>query len=160
MGKSKSSSASIKAIKFFYKIFRVSDFSKVNKIFPMLAQNFLKILLASTGKSSQLFCQTCKLATYPDTSVWRVLLSVHSVHVYIVNSSLLLLKVVTHLRRGNTVAVWGCLCSDSVDSAPTRVNCLMRCADQSVSCWYIKAKQQARPVSIGARCTVNMRSPH
>ncbi len=32
----------------------------------------------------QLFCKTCKLATCPDTSLWRSLLSVYSLHVYIV----------------------------------------------------------------------------
>ncbi len=32
------------------------------------------------SSSPQLFCKTCKLATCPDTSVWRALLSVHSVY--------------------------------------------------------------------------------
>ncbi len=37
----------------------------------MLAHNFLKIL-ANPYESPQLFCKTCKLATCPDISVWRV----------------------------------------------------------------------------------------
>ncbi len=36
----------------------MSDFSEVNKIFPMLAHNFLKILLVNPCESPQPFCKT------------------------------------------------------------------------------------------------------
>ncbi len=40
------------------------------------------IFLKPCSWISTTFCKTCKLATCPNTSVWRALLSVHSVHVY------------------------------------------------------------------------------
>ncbi len=40
-----------------------------------------------------------------------------------------LIKVSTHFRRGSTEAQQGCLCSSSVNCAPTRDNFLMHCAD-------------------------------
>ncbi len=66
----------------------------------------------------------------------------------------------THLRWSNIGPVRRCLCSGSVDHTPTRRNCLKHCVDWSISCWYIEARPQARLVSIGARCVVNMRSPY
>ncbi len=55
---------------FSAKIFQVSNFFEANKIFLMLAQDFLKILLVNPGESQQLYNKICKLATCLDTSVW------------------------------------------------------------------------------------------
>ncbi len=65
---------------FFFEICKqieVNDFSEETKIFPTLA-HFLKILLMNPHNfSAKHVVQTCK-----EISVWRALLSVHSVHVY------------------------------------------------------------------------------
>ncbi len=63
-------------------------------------------------------------------------------------SSPYLLKVGTHLRPGNTEAEQGCLRLGSVNHAPIRGIDLLHCADQSIGCQYIKARQQLRLVSI------------
>ncbi len=69
-------------------------------------------------------------------------------------------KAGTYLEWGNIEVIRGCLCSCRRGSTPTRANCLMCCVDWSISCWYIKGRQQARLVSICAQCVVNMHGPY
>ncbi len=66
-------------------------------------------------------------------------------------------KHTLHTSRAE-VALYSLICLGSVDGVLTRGSCLLCCADQSISCQYIKVRQQPWLDSVGAQCVVNIRS--